>query len=66
MNCSLQGSSVHGILQAGILEWVAISFSRALEKGSVIADYDGTSRLSLGFSALSGWWGGGRAGGAQL
>ena len=22
------GSSVHGILQAGILEWVAISFSR--------------------------------------
>ena len=26
--CSLPGSSVHGILQAGILEWVAISFSR--------------------------------------
>ena len=25
---SLLGSSVHGILQAGILEWVAISFSR--------------------------------------
>ena len=24
----LQGSSVHGILQARILEWVAISFSR--------------------------------------
>ena len=29
MNCSLPGSSVHGILQARILEWVAISFSRA-------------------------------------
>ena len=28
MDCSLPGSSVHGILQAGILEWVAISFSR--------------------------------------
>ena len=28
MYCSLPGSSVHGILQAGILEWVAISFSR--------------------------------------
>ena len=28
MNCSLPGSSVHGILQARILEWVAISFSR--------------------------------------
>ena len=27
MDCSLPGSSVHGILQAGILEWVAISFS---------------------------------------
>ena len=26
--CSPQGSSVHGILQARILEWVAISFSR--------------------------------------
>ena len=26
-NCSLPGSSVHGILQARILEWVAIPFS---------------------------------------
>ena len=29
-DCSLLGSSVHGILQARILEWVAISFSRDL------------------------------------
>ena len=28
MDCSLSGSSVHGLLQARILEWVAISFSR--------------------------------------
>ena len=28
MDCSPQGSSIHGILQARILEWVAISFSR--------------------------------------
>ena len=28
MDCNLPGSSVHGILQAGILEWVATSFSR--------------------------------------
>ena len=28
MDCSLPGSSVHGILQARILEWVAISYSR--------------------------------------
>ena len=27
MDCSPPGSSVHGILQAGILEWVAIPFS---------------------------------------
>ena len=28
MDCSPPGSSVRGIFQAGILEWVAISFSR--------------------------------------
>ena len=28
MNCSLPGSSVHGILQERILEWVAMSSSR--------------------------------------
>ena len=27
MGCSPPGSSVHGILQARVLEWVAISFS---------------------------------------
>ena len=27
MDCSLQGSSVHGIFQARVLEWVAIAFS---------------------------------------
>ena len=30
MDCSPSGSSVHGILQARILEWVAIPFSRDL------------------------------------
>ena len=29
MDCSLPGFSVHGILQARTLEWVAISFSNA-------------------------------------
>ena len=28
MDCSLPGSSVHGIFQATVLEWIAISFSR--------------------------------------
>ena len=27
MDCSLPGSSVHGIFQARVLEWVAIDFS---------------------------------------
>ena len=27
MDCSLPGSSVHGISQARVLEWVAIAFS---------------------------------------
>ena len=29
MDCSLPGSSVHGILQARILEWIAMPSSRA-------------------------------------
>ena len=28
MDCSQPGSSVHGVLQARILEWVAVSYSR--------------------------------------
>ena len=28
LDCNLLGSSVHGIFQARILEWVAISFSK--------------------------------------
>ena len=30
MDCSLPGSSVHGISQARILEWIAISCTRGL------------------------------------
>ena len=29
MDCSLQGSSIHGIFQARVLEWVPIAFSLA-------------------------------------
>ena len=28
MDCSLPGFSVHGVFQARVLEWVAISFSK--------------------------------------
>ena len=35
MDCSPPGSSVHGIFQARILEWVVISFSRGLPKPGI-------------------------------
>ena len=34
MDCSLPGSSIHGIFQARVLEWVAIAFSK--EKPGVL------------------------------
>ena len=33
MDCTLPGSSVHGILKAKILEWIAISYSRESYQG---------------------------------
>ena len=42
MDCSLPGSSVHGIFQARVLEWGAIAFSRCVAGGSQI----GMHRLS--------------------
>ena len=36
LGCSQQGSSAHGILQAWILEWVAMSFSRG-SSGSLLS-----------------------------
>ena len=35
MDCSLLGSSVHGILQARILGWVAIPFSRECSRPGI-------------------------------
>ena len=42
MDCSLPGSSAHGIFQARILEWVAISFSR---RSSRPRDWTQVSRI---------------------
>jgi len=37
MDCSAPGSSVHGIFQARVLEWVAIAFSHSfLNSGQII------------------------------
>ena len=48
VDCSLPGSSVHGILQARILEWVAISFSR---RSSRPRDRTWVSRMASRFLA---------------
>ena len=32
MDCSLPGSSIHGIFQAKVLEWGAIAFSEAVSR----------------------------------
>jgi len=51
MDCSPPGSSIHGIFQTRVLEWVAISFSR---KGS-----DPAFKLeNVGLALLSNWFGG--------
>ena len=36
MDCSLPGSSIHGIFQARVLEWVAIAFSDYYARGAII------------------------------
>ena len=41
-DCSLPGSSIHGIFQARILEWVAISFSR---RSSLLRDWTWVSHI---------------------
>ena len=46
MDCSSPGSSVHGILQGRILEWVATSFSRG---SSQPRDQTQVSRVADGF-----------------
>ena len=37
-DCSLPGSSVHGIFQARVLEWGAIAFSRKFSRKMQILD----------------------------
>ena len=36
MDCSLPGSSVHGIFRARVLEWGAVAFSRKMVQMSLI------------------------------
>ena len=45
MDCSLPGSSVHGIFQARVLEWGAIAFSAA---GFLIETKKGKLKIEKG------------------
>ena len=38
MDCSLPGSSVHGVFQARVLEWGATAFSRYADDTTLIAE----------------------------
>ena len=49
MDCSLPETSVHGILQARILEWVAIPFSRG---SSWPRDWTQVSSIAGGFFTI--------------
>ena len=40
MDCSLPGSSIHGIFQGRVLEWGAISFSNMTNLGSILKSRD--------------------------
>ena len=46
MDCSLPGSSIHGIFQARVLEWGAIAFSYEIVCG--ISNRQGNAALNLG------------------
>ena len=52
MDCSPPGSSVHGIFQARVLEWVATAFSDKNQRGSLAWRIPGTGEpdglLSMG------------------
>ena len=54
MDCSLSGSSVHGIFQARVLEWGAIAFSIALTRRTFVGKvmsllFNMLSRLNIAF-----------------
>ena len=55
MDCSPPGSSVHGSLQARILEWAAISFSRDLPNPGIGTGSPALQADSLSFEAIEGY-----------
>ena len=61
MDCNPPGSSVHGILQARKLEWVAISFSRGSSRPIIGKNYDagrdwGQEEKGMTEDEMAGWY----------
>ena len=55
MDCSLPGSSVHGICQARVLEWGAIAFSNILSY--ILANFDLLIITPFSFISMSSFMG---------
>ena len=55
MDCSLPGSSVHGIFQARVLEWGAIAFSEAVGGLSITATWKNASQNEVSRSPTFPW-----------
>ena len=58
MDCSLPGSSIHGIFQARVLEWGAIAFSEPKHRGPLIKN-DGSKQFWISpcsHKKLTGSW----------
>ena len=53
MDCSLPGSSVHGIFQARVLEWVAIAFSTTTQNCGILVPQLETNLAPLAVKVLS-------------
>ena len=56
MDCTLPGSSVHGILQAKILEWVAIPSSKGSSQPRDQTRISYASRISRGVFTTGVTW----------
>ena len=56
MYCSLPGFSVHWLLQARVLEWIAIPSSRDLPNPEIELKSPMSSALAGGFFATSATW----------
>ena len=56
INCCPPGSSVHGILQARILEWVAMPFSRVFSQPRDPTHISYVSSIGRGFFTTSATW----------